>query len=49
MTKIDAGTNSFWAATQPEDKGGMKFGILERQCVRSWLKNACQSPSHVNP
>jgi len=49
MTKIDAGSNSFWAATQPEDKGGMKLGILERQRVRSWLKSAYEALSHVNP
>ena len=49
MTKIDAGSNSFWTATQPEDKGGMKLGILERQRVRSWLKNAYEALSHVNP
>jgi len=47
--KIDAGSNSLWTATQPEDKGGMKLGILERQRVRSWLKNAYEAPSHVNP
>jgi hypothetical protein len=49
MTKIDAGSNSFWTATQPEDKGGMKLGILERQRVRSWLKSAYEALSHVNP
>ena len=49
MTKIDAGSNSFWTAAQPEDKGGMKLGILERQRVRSWLKSAYEALSHVNP
>jgi hypothetical protein len=49
MTKIDAGSNSFWTATQPEDKGGMKLGILERQRVRSWLKGAYEALSHANP
>jgi hypothetical protein len=49
MTKIDAGSNSFWTATQPEDKGGMKLGVLERQRVRSWLKSAYDALSHVNP
>ena len=49
MTKIDAGSNSFWTATQPEDQGGMKLGILERQRVRAWLKNAYEALSHVNP
>lgn len=49
MTKIDAGSNSFWTAAQPEDKGGMKLGILERQRIRSWLKSAYDALSHVNP
>ena len=49
MTKIDAGSNSFWTATQPEDQGGMKLGILERQRVRSWLKSAYEALSQVNP
>lgn len=49
MTKIDAASSSFWSATQPEDKGGMKLGILERQRVRSWLKNAFESVAAVNP
>jgi len=49
MTKIDAGSNSFWTATQPEDQGGMKLGILERQRVRGWLKNAYEALSHAKP
>jgi hypothetical protein len=49
MTKIDAGSNSFWTATQPEGQGGMKLGILERQRVRSWLKSAYEALSLVNP
>ncbi len=49
MTKIDACSSSFWAATQPEDKGGAKLGILERQRVRSWVKNAYEAIAQVNP
>jgi hypothetical protein len=49
MTKIDAGSKSFWNATQPEDKGGMKLGILERQRVRSWLKAAYEEIARVDP
>jgi hypothetical protein len=49
MTKIDAGSNSFWTATQPEDQGGMKLGILERQRVRSWLKGAYEALARVSP
>jgi len=49
MTKIDAGSTSFWAATQPKDQGGAPFGILERQRVRTWLKNAYDSIAQVDP
>jgi hypothetical protein len=49
MTKIDANSSSFWAATQPEEQGGVKFGILERQRVRSWLKSAYEAVSQVKP
>ena len=49
MAKIDAGSSSFWAATQPEAQGGVKFGILERQRVRSWLKNAYEAIAQVKP
>jgi hypothetical protein len=49
MTKIDASSSSFWHATQSEDKGGLKLGILERQRVRSWLKSAYEAIDSVNP
>jgi hypothetical protein len=49
MTKIDAGSTSFWAATQPKDQGGAPFGILERQRVRTWLKNAYEAIGQVEP
>jgi hypothetical protein len=49
MTKIDAGSTSFWAATQPKDQGGAPFGILERQRVRTWLKNAYEAIGRVDP
>ncbi|MEJ1963413.1 MAG: mobilization protein [Gammaproteobacteria bacterium] len=49
MTKIDAMSSSFWAATQPEDKGGAKLGILERQRVRSWLRSAYDSIAQIKP
>jgi hypothetical protein len=49
MTKIDAGSTSFWAATQPKDQGGAPFGILERQRVRTWLKNAYEAIGQVAP
>ena len=40
ITKIDAGSTSFWAAknrSATDDKG---LGILERQRVKVWLKHA---------
>lgn len=49
MTKIDAGSTSFWAATQPKEQGGAPFGILERQRVRNWLKNAYDAIGQVDP
>jgi hypothetical protein len=49
MTKIDAGSTSFWAATQPKDQGGAPFGILERQRVRTWLKGAYEAIGQVEP
>jgi hypothetical protein len=49
MTKIDATSSSFWAATQPESAGGAKLGILERQRVRTWLKNAYESIAEIDP
>lgn len=49
MTKIDASSSSFWAATQSDDSTAVKFGILERQRVRSWLRNAYEEIASVNP
>ena len=40
MTKIDATSSSFWAATQ--SGSGSDMGILERQRVKNWLKAAYQ-------
>ena len=49
LNKIDATSTSFWAATQPEDRGGARLGVLERQRLRSWLKNAYDELTKVNP
>jgi hypothetical protein len=38
MIKIDSHSSSFWSATQRTDAHAL--GILERQRVRMWLKNA---------
>jgi hypothetical protein len=49
MSRIDANSSSFWAATQPEDKGGLRLGILERQRVKTWLKSSYESLAQVDP
>jgi hypothetical protein len=38
MIKIDSHSSSFWSATQ--NTGAHALGILERQRVKMWLKNA---------
>lgn len=38
MIKIDSHSSSFWSATQSTDEHAL--GILERQRVKMWLKNA---------
>ena len=40
MTRIDARSTSFWAATQGADRDITGLGILERQRVRVWLAKA---------
>ncbi|MDY0331500.1 MAG: mobilization protein [Thiomonas sp.] len=45
MIKIDAASSSFWAATQ--GGGAHEMGILERQRVKTWLKNAYQDLSDL--
>ena len=49
MTKIDTGSTSFWAATQPKEQGGAPLGILERQRVKTWLKSAYESLHQAQP
>lgn len=48
LTRIDAASTSFWAATQPDDKSA-RLGVLERQRLRTWLKNAYDEIARVNP
>ncbi|HEY6926918.1 MAG TPA: hypothetical protein VI653_25755 [Steroidobacteraceae bacterium] len=48
LTRIDAASTSFWAATQPDDKSA-RLGVLERQRLRNWLKNAYDEIARVNP
>jgi len=49
VTKIDANSSSFWAASQSDDKSGARLGLLERQRLRSWLKNAYDEIARVKP
>ena len=49
VTKIDANSSSFWAASQSDDKSGARLGLLERQRLRSWLKSAYDEITRVNP
>jgi hypothetical protein len=39
MLKIDENDSSFWAAAQGESNG-VRFGLLERQRFKTWLKGA---------
>ena len=49
MSQIDAAGSSFWAAAQPKDQGGLPFGILERQRLKTWLKQAYEAIGQANP
>jgi hypothetical protein len=49
VTKIDANSSSFWAASQSDDKSGARLGLLERQRLRNWLKSAYNEIARVNP
>jgi hypothetical protein len=49
MTRIDANSGSFWAATQSGDNGGLRLGILERQRVKSWLKSSYEAIAQADP
>jgi hypothetical protein len=49
MTKIDAHSSSFWAASQTQDKTIARLGILERQRVKTWLHNAYDAIRAINP
>jgi len=49
VTKIDANSSSFWAASQSEDKSGVRLGLLEKQRLRSWLKSAYEEIGRVKP
>ena len=40
LTKIDAGSTSFWAAKNRSESNVNGLGLLERQRVKIWLRNA---------
>lgn len=40
MTKIDASSSSFWSAQNYQEKASTGLGLLERQRVKVWLRNA---------
>lgn len=40
VMKIDAGNTSFWAAKHKAEQDATGLGLLERQRVKMWLKNA---------
>lgn len=42
MLKIDENSSSFWSAGQGET-GAVRFGMLERQRFRTWLKGAYEA------
>jgi hypothetical protein len=49
MTKIDAYSSSFWAASQGDEKGPGRLGVLERQRLKSWLANSYEALRQVDP
>jgi len=47
INKIDAGSTSFWAARNRSETDIKGLGLLERQRVKVWLKNAYQEIDSV--
>jgi len=47
ITKIDAGSTSFWAAKHRSETDVKGLGLLERQRVKYWLKNAYEEIDRV--
>ena len=48
MTRIDADSISFWAASQNEASGSV-LGLLKRNRVKNWLKNSYDAIATVDP
>ncbi|HWD17727.1 MAG TPA: mobilization protein [Verrucomicrobiae bacterium] len=42
MNKIDATSSSFWAAQNAQEKTNTGLGLMERQRVKTWLRDAYQ-------
>jgi hypothetical protein len=40
INKIDAGSSSFWKAKNPQDPSGGGLGLMDRQRVKAWLRDA---------
>ena len=40
INKIDASSSSFWAAKNSDDKATTKLGLMDRQRVKIWLRDA---------
>jgi hypothetical protein len=47
INKIDAGSTSFWAAKNKSETDAKGLGLLERQRVKIWLKNAYEEIDRV--
>jgi hypothetical protein len=47
MIKIDASSSSFWAAANKAEGDNTGLGLLERQRVKVWLKNAFDEIARV--
>ena len=47
ITKIDAGSTSFWAAKNKSETEVKGLGLLERQRVKMWLKHAYEQIESV--
>jgi hypothetical protein len=39
INKIDAGSSSFWKAKNPQDPNGGGLGLMDRQRVKTWLRD----------
>jgi hypothetical protein len=47
INKIDAGSTSFWAAKNRSETEVKGLGLLERQRVKVWLRNAYEELDHA--